>query len=170
MSHLQVAWVRQCPFCNGSSTNSNGNPFLCAVEQRNAYKYFLVTTCQQQHEATAWGDGLNDVIDEIFTVDKKMAFFLSERACLRSTNRSGSKPWQTPVDAAYFEILRNVLGNPQEFPALEVEDRDQEKLGPAESAWKCPISILYRTDTNDNEPQKIPAPASTGQGVEHAEI
>lgn len=85
--------------------NRNSKPFLWKVEHSNNYKYFFVTTYQQRHEATTWVDGLNDMVDDLFTLKQRMAIFGSERANLRCTNRSTDEPRRTPVDEAYLEVL-----------------------------------------------------------------
>lgn len=139
--------------------DSNSTPFLRTIECSNNYKYFFITMFQQRHEATAWVDGLNNTIDKTFTVEQRMAIFGSERASLRRTNRLADEPRRTPVDEVYSAALLDVIGNPQEFPALEADKKAHEMVGPAESAWKRPISILYGEAARELAPAQKQTPS-----------
>lgn len=110
---------------------------------------------------------LNDTINSVFTTEQRMAIFGSKMASLRRTYRQSDDPKRTPVDVAYSNMLKNVLGNLQEFPALDANEREQEKVGPAVSAWKRPISILFGPNARTCESPQSPGPSKlTARGVD----
>lgn len=101
--------------------DASGEPYLRNVEQANGYKYFFVTTFQQCQGAKAWVDNLCNKMDKTFTVEQRLAIFNSELSSLRPTNQGDDESQQTPVDQTYFEALQRMVGNSQDFPALDAK-------------------------------------------------